>query len=579
VIHAVACQGRAPLAPGRLHPSEARDLPDEPRHPHLHLVRERAPRYGEPVGATDAAAVTALTHSDPHPAPDPFDDADALDELADEIATLAAHIHAATQRLLLLIADFDRRRGWELGGHRSCAHWLSYRTGIDLGAAREKVRVARRLVGLPETSAAMARGELSFSKVRALTRVAWPDNERELVELARGTTAAQLERMIRGWKRGSRKDEAELERERHESRTFSVFPDEDGMYLVRGRLDPEVAAVLMRAVEAASDALFRENPNPLETQDDEERRRAAAQRRADAVGLLAERALAVGFGRSNSGDAEGDCVAEGGCVTEGDCVAEGGCVTEGDSVAEGDESADVADAPISGTRAARYQVVLHVDAATLSAEGEGEKSELDDGMRVSAETSRRLACDAALVRVRRAPDGRILGVGRRTRTISPALRRALEVRDRGCRFPGCGLRFTDAHHVRHWADGGETSLSNCALLCRHHHRLLHEGGWRMEWWGEGRPAFIDPRGNRHFEGGWKPPESDGQRDAERGAEASDGVDPGGASATGELDWVAELVRANRLAGARPDGWAASARWKTAGQIPDEVLLAAWEAIT
>jgi hypothetical protein len=520
VIHAVALGGPAPLAPGRLHPSEAVDMLDGSGRPHLHLVRERAPTYGEPGGAADAAAATVPAHARPDPAhpdrpstPDPFDDADALDDLADEIATLAAHIHAATQRLLLLIADFDRRRGWELGGHRSCAHWLSYRTGIDLGAAREKVRVARRLVGLPETSAAMARGELSFSKVRALTRVARPDNERELVELARGTTAAQLERTIRGWKRGSRKDEAELERERHESRTFSVFPDEDGMYLVRGRLDPEVAAVLMRAVEAASDALFRETPNPLEPQDDEERLRATAQRRADAVGLLAERALAVGFER------DGD------------------------------------DAPISGTRAARYQVVLHVDAASLSADGEGEKSELDDGMRVSAETSRRLACDAALVRVRRAPDGRILGVGRRTRTISPALRRALEVRDRGCRFPGCGLRFTDAHHVRHWADGGETSLANCALLCRHHHRLLHEGGWRMEWWGEGRPAFVDPRGNTHFEGGWEPPK---------------GGD--------DLDRVAELVHANRLGGARPDGWTASARWKTEAQIPDEVLFAAWEAM-
>ena len=98
------------------------------------------------------------------PVPDPADDVDALEELEEEITTLAAHIHAATHRLLLLIADFDRRRGWELGGHRSCAHWLSFRTGIDLGTAREKVRTARVLVGLPLTSASMARGELSFSK-------------------------------------------------------------------------------------------------------------------------------------------------------------------------------------------------------------------------------------------------------------------------------------------------------------------------------------------------------------------------------------------------------------------------------
>ena len=98
------------------------------------------------------------------PVPNPLDDADALEELEEEIATLAAHIHAATHRLLTLVAEFDRRRGWELGGHRTCAHWLHARTGIDLGAAREKVRAARALVDLPETSASMARGELSFSK-------------------------------------------------------------------------------------------------------------------------------------------------------------------------------------------------------------------------------------------------------------------------------------------------------------------------------------------------------------------------------------------------------------------------------
>jgi hypothetical protein len=174
--------------------------------------------------------------------------------------------------------------------------------------------------------------------------------------------------------------------------------------------------------------------------------------------------------------------------------------------------------PISGTRAERYQVVLHVEASTLEEEGEPGRSELENVTRVSAETSRRISCDAGVICVthpkRRAEgdgraegvgngigvDGSILSVGRRTRTISPALRRALEIRDRGCRFPGCGLRFTDAHHVKHWADGGETSLDNCVLLCRHHHRLVHEGGWQVGWWGAGRPVFYDPRGGTHFDG-------------------------------------------------------------------------------
>ena len=470
-----------------------------PRPVPVLLVRERATEPYAPSASGD-------------------DDVDALEDLGDEIATLAAHIHAATHRMLVLIAEFDRRRGWELGGHASCAHWIAARTRIDLGAAREKVRAARALAGLPAISTSMARGELSFSAVRALTRVATPTNETELVELARGCTIAQLERVVRGWKRGSRKDEAALEREAHESRMFSVFPDEDGMYAVKGRLPPEVAAVLMRAVEAASDALYRERSGITP---EDETVRASAQRRADALGLLAERALAAGFG--GSGNASGH--------------------------------ADDAEhrAPVSGTRAARYQVVLHVDAETLAEGGEPGRSQLEDGTRVSCEASRRLSCDASLVRVAQKPDGSVLDVGRRTRTIPPALRRALDARDRGCRFPGCGLRFTDGHHVVHWADGGATSLTNCVLLCRHHHRLVHEGGWRMSWWGEGRPVFFDARGGIHFDGRWSPPEL-----PERPVEV--------------------LVERNRLAGVSPDGWTAGARWNREADIPERVLFGAFEAL-
>ena len=121
---------------------------------------------------------------------------------------------------------------------------------------------------------------------------------------------------------------------------------------------------------------------------------------------------------------------------------------------------------VSGSRAERYQVMLHVDADTLKEDGEPGQSELEDGTRVSAETSRRIACDSGLVTIAHAPDGEVMGAGRRTRTVHPSMRRALEARDRDAAFPGCGLRFTDAHHVKHWADGGETTLRNLALLCR-----------------------------------------------------------------------------------------------------------------
>ncbi|CAN5621079.1 hypothetical protein BH23GEM11_BH23GEM11_03880 [soil metagenome] len=138
-------------------------------------------------------------------------------------------------------------------------------------------------------------------------------------------------------------------------------------------------------------------------------------------------------------------------------------------------------------------------------------SHLDDGVRVSHETSRRLSCDAAVVPLFLDREGRVADAGHARRVVSPALRRALEARDRGCRFPGCGLRYTEAHHVRHWADGGETSLENCALLCRHHHRLLHEGGWKMEALPGGRLCFTDPPGGPHYDGRFRLPRLDHDR--------------------------------------------------------------------
>jgi hypothetical protein len=133
------------------------------------------------------------------------------------------------------------------------------------------------------------------------------------------------------------------------------------------------------------------------------------------------------------------------------------------------------------------------------------------------------------------------------------LRRVLEVRDRGCRFPGCGLRDTDAHHVVHWADGGETSLENTVLLCRYHHRLVHEGGWEVEWWGRERAVFKDPGGSVHYDGGWR-------RD--------DRHEPASAEA---------LVASNRRRGVRPGALTASARWKREADIPFDVLCRASEA--
>jgi hypothetical protein len=481
-------------------------------------VMEEAHWRGD--GAEPAVEPFAESPSDPAP----FDNLDPIVELEDQIRTLASQIHAATHRLLVLIAEFDRRRGWEMGGHRCCADWLSFTTGIDRGAARERVRAARALVGLPEISEAMSRGELSFSQVRALTRVATPQNESELLPLAMDTPASRLERVMRGWRRGSRQDEARREEELHQSRCLSVFPDEDGMYVVRGLLPPDLGLLLARAIEAGADALYREEGRTLEALDPEGHRAAAARRRADALGLVAERALGAGFG--SGADGQGSARLSGSRADRYQVVlhVDAGAEAEADAVGPAGPAGNAGAATKAGSAGNAGAATKAGSAGNAGAAGKvgkaaagspAPRSHFHDGTRVSGETSRRLCCDASVVRVEVAgggggggggPSGRtrgdVLSVGRKTRVISPALRRALEIRDQGCRFPGCACGFTDAHHIVHWWNGGETSLANTLLLCRHHHRLVHEGGWGIRLLNDGIPVFVDPRGGERFDGGW-----------------------------------------------------------------------------
>ena len=171
--------------------------------------------------------------------PDPNATAE-LERLGDEIAELSAHLDAASARLLDLIREFDARAGWN-NGFRSCATWLSWRVGLDLGAARERVRVAHALGTLPLLAQALARGELSYAKVRALTRVATPETEVRLLGVGRAATAADVERIVRSWRRVDRRAEAQEETRRHRTRALHVYQDEDGTVTFRGRLEPESA--------------------------------------------------------------------------------------------------------------------------------------------------------------------------------------------------------------------------------------------------------------------------------------------------------------------------------------------------
>jgi hypothetical protein len=185
-----------------------------------------------------------------------------------------------------LIRDFDARGGWN-NGFRSCAHWLAWRVALDLGAARERVRVARALGALPRLAQALAGGEVSYAKVRALTRVATPETEERLLAFAKAGTAEHVERLVRGWRRVDRNAENRETARRHASRALHVYRDEDSMVVIRGRLTPEVGAVLMQALSAARDQMYEQ----ARLNDPAGDPPTMAQQQADALGLIAESAL------------------------------------------------------------------------------------------------------------------------------------------------------------------------------------------------------------------------------------------------------------------------------------------------
>ncbi len=319
--------------------------------------------------------------------------------------------------------------------------------GLDPGAARERVRVARALGTLPLLRQALARGELSYAKVRALTRVATSETEERLLAVGRAGTAAHVERIVRGWRRVDRHAEARENARQHASRALHIYEDEDGTVVLRARLVPEVGALLLQALAAARETLYQQRRREQTANPSAEacaETPTLAQQQADALALLAETALHHGLDPGAPGE--------------------------------------------------RYRVVVHVDAPVLADPEQPGQSVLEGGARVSAETSQRLACDAGRVIMRHDQDGRLLEVGARTRTIPPALRRALHHWDRGCRFPGCGLPLGEGHHVRHWAEGGPTTLSNLALLCRRHHRAVHEEGYQVDRQPDGALRFRRPDG-------------------------------------------------------------------------------------
>lgn len=459
------------------------------------------------------------------------------ESLGQEITLLSAQINVANHRLLRMIAAFDRSGGWRCNGAmRSCAHWLAANTGIDLGAAREKVRVARRLEGLPEVDAAFAGGELSYSKVRAITRVATNNNQGFLLGMAERSSAGHLERVVSRYRpvpdvevpagaellvSGAGGDDAEVEDAevedaegeraevdgasvkgdrgghagevaetpceevaREHQREMFWFQDEDGMWVFHARLPPEQGQLVMKALEAVA--------GPLQKQRQDEFNKAKDARLKKAAQALAKKHRLAGVAAPGDESAPAERSAE---AVELERVEEK-ISAETYSQFMGQIRADalssmvehfLANAPASpeGLQslkgAERCQVVLHVDINTLRSQGRDPccvhgRQHFENGPWISAETARRLSCDASITTVLEDEQGKVLNVGRRSRVVPAHIRRALMERDGVCQFPGCSeSRNLDCHHVVHWADGGETSLDNLVMLCRFHHARLHQG--------------------------------------------------------------------------------------------------------
>ena len=406
------------------------------------------------------------------------------DELASRLGELAGHIHAAQAELVSLLGRLDACGGWHGVGIRSIGHWAAIELGIDAAVANAQTRAAHRLETVPAVAAAARAGELGWDKVRLLCDVVEPASQHEWLGLAREMSVGQLARVVGAYRRasadGSDPEAADRGRRR---RGIWLFNEPDGLVRVTALLEPDDAAVLRAALAAHLELLWR-------TRDPD-----GAGPEGTAVDTLADDEPAPAQPTTAS-DSSDEPAPQPATPTEVDPT-----LAAGDPIAT-----RRVDALVSLLRTAlaqpgvpdladdSTQVVLHVDHDLVAGHADVGRSHYTGGPSVCVDTARRACCDAVVQAFVHGKDGQALALGRTTRTPNRAQRRALHVRDGGCAFPGCTAgHWLDAHHIVHWTAGGDTDLDNMVLLCRHHHRLHHEGGYVVATV-DGRPRFHRPDG-------------------------------------------------------------------------------------
>jgi hypothetical protein len=350
-----------------------------------------------------------------------------IDQLESALIHRAQQINMQEYEFLVDLREFDLRQGWKGYLYNNCAEWLSLKCGIDISTGQEKVRVSRALFDLPQISAAFAAGDLSYTKARSLTRVVTAHNEAEELTYALTATTNQVQAHCRQLRNADRAVSTADANRLHNGRYLSRSIDANGRMTISIELPVETGELVMQAIEQAV----------VEVEED-----SFHARQADALVEVAKSYLS-GESSKKTGSAD------------------------------------------------HYQIMVHVDEKALRDQAHPSRDGSEAKSDLPIETVRRLCCDGAIIPVTEDGEGNPLNVGRKHRIVQPALRRALDARDKHCSYPGCNHdKWLDAHHIVHWANGGETSLANTLLLCSKHHRLLHEGGYTIK---------KNYKGERYFE--------------------------------------------------------------------------------
>ena len=452
-----------------------------------------------------------------------------IDALGAQIAEMSAHIDAAMHRLLTAIREFDIASGWQVQGALSCAHWLAWRVGWDLRTARERVRVARKLAELPLVDEQLRIGAMSYSQARAISRVATAENEALWVGYAKHMPASQLDTLCRSYQNVQAYDQvggagvmagAMAAAKVAAQRTVTRRSLDNGMVKIEVVLASDEAAIVWAALNAGTAKAEVELLPAHSSLADWSHADWSHADSSHADSSLANSSLA------NSSPADSSLadssLADSSLADLSEPLPATQTPAEPSSEQPPRANALMAKAPTSddrgrqradafmdiiqdrmrGARPQRTPIEIVIMVPHAGLHGSAEPSDLAmmaEGEVIATCTARRLCCDAGVVVAHVDALGVPLSVGRKTRTISAAIKRALRLRDRTCRFPGCThRRYVDGHHVEHWANGGKTALSNLMLLCSTHHTLLHEGGYRVESNGADGWNFFDHR-NRLIE--------------------------------------------------------------------------------